>query len=87
MFTIGYGDITPTNTLETISCVGYILFSSIQLSYSISTVGAIINELTVHAEEVRVKLKVVNNFMHKHGIGANLQYEVRAYLDYFWHQD
>jgi potassium voltage-gated channel Eag-related subfamily H protein 5 len=42
MFTVGYGDITPKSGLEKIICILLILVSSIQLPYSINTVGSII---------------------------------------------
>jgi hypothetical protein len=60
MFTVGYGDIVPQNVPELIACIAFTIFSSIQLSYTVSTVGTLLQELKNQAEEVRLKLKLVN---------------------------
>lgn len=42
MFTVGYGDITPKTKLEKSFTIIFIILSSIQLPYSVNTVGNII---------------------------------------------
>lgn len=48
MFTIGYGDVIPVSHLERIVAILYMMICSIQLSYSVSTVGAIIDKISAY---------------------------------------
>jgi hypothetical protein len=45
MFTVGYGDISPLNSLEKVFCICYMFLSTLQLSYSVNTIGAILTLL------------------------------------------
>lgn len=49
MFTIGYGDIIPINYIERVIAILYMMICSIQLSYSISTIGAIIDKISAYS--------------------------------------
>ena len=51
MFTVGYGDITPKTEAEYILAIIFMMISSIQLSYSVSTVGAVLERITSFKEE------------------------------------
>jgi potassium voltage-gated channel Eag-related subfamily H protein 5 len=42
MFTVGFGDITPKTEAEVVVTILFIILSSIQLPYSVNTVGNII---------------------------------------------
>lgn len=46
MFTVGYGDISPSNDLERMFAIGFMMICSIQLSYSVNTVGTIIDRIS-----------------------------------------
>ena len=48
MFTIGYGDVVPISYLERVIAILYMAICSIQLSYSVSTVGAIIDKISAY---------------------------------------
>lgn len=48
MFTIGYGDVVPISYLERVVAILYMMVCSIQLSYSVSTVGAIIDTISAY---------------------------------------
>lgn len=50
MFTVGYGDITPKTEPEYILAIIFMMVSSIQLSYSVSTVGAVLEKITSFKE-------------------------------------
>lgn len=72
MFTVGYGDVIPRNTLEKAVSILFIMITSIQLPYSVSTVGTIIKEISAYGEEKARKLRLLNSFMHKRQINQEL---------------
>ncbi|CAD8147834.1 unnamed protein product [Paramecium pentaurelia] len=84
MFTVGYGDITPKTEPEYILAIIFMMVSSIQLSYSVSTVGAVLEKITSFKEIKQKKLSIINNFMEKKQINSKLQFQVRQYLNYYW---
>ncbi|CAK56656.1 unnamed protein product (macronuclear) [Paramecium tetraurelia] len=84
MFTVGYGDITPKSGLEKSICIFLILISSIQLPYSINTVGSIIEKISDYGEETRNKLRTINSYMNKKRVPYNIQNQIRQYLNHYW---
>ncbi|CAD8096804.1 unnamed protein product [Paramecium sonneborni] len=86
MFTVGYGDITPKTEPEYILAIIFMMVSSIQLSYSVSTVGAVLEKITSFKEIKQKKLSIINNFMANKQINFKLQFQVRQYLSYYWNK-
>ncbi|CAD8116941.1 unnamed protein product [Paramecium sonneborni] len=84
MFTIGYGDISPKSGLEKSTCIFLILVSSIQLPYSINTVGSIIEKITDYGEDTKNKLRTINSYMNKKQVPYYLQNQIRQYLNHYW---
>lgn len=95
MITVGYGDFSPVHQLEKLFGIIFMLISCIQLSYSVSTIGSIIEEIRIDQEENKRKLRLITSFMEKKGTTAALQrrlayanlillFSVREYLLYFW---
>ncbi|CAD8052125.1 unnamed protein product [Paramecium primaurelia] len=81
MFTIGYGDLTPQ---QYVTCIIFIMIFSIQLPYSVNTVGAIIDEISKYSEQKLQKLRIINTYMAKKKITYELQVKIRQYLAYYW---
>ncbi|KAM3138474.1 hypothetical protein pb186bvf_009388 [Paramecium bursaria] len=84
MFTIGYGDMSAQNNLEYFIVILLIMVSSIQLPYSVNTVGTIIDRIQQYNESKQQKLRVINTYMTKKKISYQLQFQIREYLNYFW---
>ncbi|CAD8121596.1 unnamed protein product [Paramecium sonneborni] len=84
MFTIGYGDVLPQSNLERIVCCLFIIMASLQLPYSINTVGAIISQISEYGQDKKRKLRIINSYMQKKRIPFQLQSEIRQYLNYYW---
>lgn len=72
MFTVGYGDITPVSFEERIIAILYMMICSIQLSYSVSTVGAILDKISAYEEEKMKKVHTINTYMQNKKIGYEL---------------
>lgn len=63
MFTVGFGDIAPISNLEKVTTIIFIMITSIQLPYSINTVGKFIEEITAYGEETMRRLSIINTYM------------------------
>jgi len=74
MFTIGYGDVIPVSYLERLIAILYMMICSIQLSYSVSTVGAIIDKISAYSQEKMRKVHTINTYMQNKKISYELQY-------------
>lgn len=68
MFTVGYGDITPKSKLEKQLVIVFILISSIQLPYSVNTVGGIIDKLSHYRESNEIKFRTINGYMQRKNV-------------------
>ncbi|CAD8180989.1 unnamed protein product [Paramecium pentaurelia] len=84
IFTVGYGDVTPQSSIEKIVTIVLIMISSIQLPYSVNTVGNIIKEISTFSEERKRKLRIINSYMNKSSMSSGLQMKIRQYLTYYW---
>ncbi|CAD8095941.1 unnamed protein product [Paramecium sonneborni] len=84
IFTVGYGDVTPQSNIEKVVTIVLIMISSIQLPYSVNTVGNIITEMTAFSEERKRKLRIINSYMNKGRMSTGLQMQIRQYLTYYW---
>ncbi|CAD8196694.1 unnamed protein product [Paramecium octaurelia] len=84
MFTVGYGDITPQTNPEMIVSIIFMSVCSVQLSYSVSTVSSIIEQISGFKKEKKRKFNIINNYMQQKNISYELQFQIREYLNYFW---
>lgn len=51
------------------------MICSIQLSYSVNTVGAIIDKISLYNEVKLKKIRIINSYMQKNKISFQLQYQ------------
>ncbi|CAD8140398.1 unnamed protein product [Paramecium pentaurelia] len=86
-FTVGYGDITPQNTSEKCFTIIYMFFCTLQLSYSVNTIGSILIQLKENNEEIKQKMTAVTEHMRNRQMSRGLQFKVREYLNYYWQQE
>ncbi|CAD8126309.1 unnamed protein product [Paramecium sonneborni] len=84
MFTIGYGDVTPQSSAEKVVAVSYIIAASIQLPYSVNTLGTIIQQISVYTVEKKRKLRIINSYLNQQKISQDLQIQIREYLTFRW---
>ncbi|CAD8055839.1 unnamed protein product [Paramecium sonneborni] len=86
-FTVGYGDITPQNDFEKCFTIAYMFFCTLQLSYSVNTIGSILLQLKENNEEIKQKITSVTEYMSNRQMSKGLQFKVREYLSYYWQQE
>ncbi|CAD8131677.1 unnamed protein product [Paramecium octaurelia] len=87
MFTVGYGEIVPTNPIEKIFCICYMFLSTMQLSFSVNTIGTILTQIKENNEKIRQKMTCINEYMREKQISQSLQYKVREYFNFYWEQE
>ena len=61
--------------LERIISIGFMMVCSIQLSYSVNTVGAIIDRISQYRENYLRKMQTINTYMQRKKISYKLQYQ------------
>ena len=77
MVTVGYGEITPTNNLETIVNIISMVIACGVFGYSFNAIGTIIQDFNKEEEDIRKKLYILNKFMERKKINENLKSMVR----------
>ena len=88
MTSIGYGDITPSNTSERLLCIMVMIISSGIFGFIIGNIGSIIEKHS-HKENVRRETIVnLNCIMKKHSFSNDLKAKTRKYMEYvFLHNE
>ncbi len=84
MVTIGYGDITPQSTQQTIFAMMVEIAGAAMYGYVIGNVASVIANLDVARSQYLEKLERVNTFMKFRSIPEDLQERVRQYYAYLW---
>lgn len=84
MMTVGYGDITPRNEIEIIICLISLVLGCVVYAYNINSVGMILQDINKEQSDFQHKINIINSFMHKKKISADLQRRIREYLRFIW---
>lgn len=72
MTTIGFGDIVPTNAVETVVCIFSMIIACGIFGYSINSIGSIFLELKKEDEAEKENLFVINRYMDEKNISRDL---------------
>lgn len=78
---VGYGDITPRNTLEMFFCTFLIMFGSIVWAYIIGNACGIVNTIDVATLQHRHTMDQLNRFMEDQGLPQSQRLRLRAYFN------
>ncbi|EAR92302.2 cation channel family protein (macronuclear) [Tetrahymena thermophila SB210] len=82
MITVGYGDITPTTTVERIFVILICLVGCGVFAYSVNSIGSIISAITQKSTNFRQKMSLLTIHMKKRGLNTELQMKVKKYFEY-----
>lgn len=82
--TVGYGDITPADTPQTIYAMLIEIIGAGMYGYVIGNVASLLANIDVAKAHFSEKLEQVNAFLKYREIPADLQTRVRSYYDYLW---
>ncbi|KAL4427571.1 hypothetical protein ABPG74_012962 [Tetrahymena malaccensis] len=82
MVTIGYGDITPVNSIEIIYSLFISFITCGLFGYCINFIGSIFTELSKKSKEFQKKLLVITKYLNSRNIDQSNQIRVLKYLEY-----
>ncbi|CAD8097882.1 unnamed protein product [Paramecium primaurelia] len=82
MITVGYGDITPQNYIETIICIILMFMACGVFAFSINKIGSILSTINDQKSQFIFNLHAISKYMKQHNIPLQLQDRVRSYLQY-----
>jgi Ion channel len=73
MMTVGYGDITPQNSMEVLFATITVVFGCGVYAYNLNAVGILLSELRKEENKFNSSLRIINKFMDKKKIDTELQ--------------
>ena len=80
--TVGYGDVTPSNTDERICSCFFILIGCITFGYCINCIGLIFSEISEELNSFEEKIREIDQYMRKRDVDLDLQIRVRNYIEW-----
>lgn len=87
MMTVGYGDVIPQNQFEIVVTLTNVIFGCGVYAYNINSIGMILREIAKEEFEFSHNINVINQFMHRKNIRADLQMKIREYLRFIWKEE
>ena len=82
--TVGYGDITPTNTMERYYCLFAMLIGAMMFGYMMSTIGSMVTQLDRQAAIVEDRMDAVKEWLTSRNMPRTLHIRVRKYYEYYY---
>lgn len=69
---------------ERLVTIGFMICSTLQLSYTISAIWNVYSKLNEKSEDHIRKMRAINTYMGSVNISTQLKYEIREYLTFYW---
>ena len=82
MCTVGYGDITPQNSIEMAFASFVMLCGTFGLGYCVNSVGVLLSRLEERSKEMVETMKSADIFMRHKNINLDLKVKVKKYLEF-----
>ncbi|CAD8115878.1 unnamed protein product [Paramecium sonneborni] len=87
MITVGYGDLTPQNNYERL-CVNFSMFLACGVfAFSFNSIGLMLSNLNSRQVLYKKSINLLNQFLTKNLIKAELQSRIRNYYDYIFQEE
>ncbi|CAD8112754.1 unnamed protein product [Paramecium sonneborni] len=87
MITVGYGDLTPQNNYERL-CVNFSMFLACGVfAFSFNSIGLMLSNLNSRQVLYKRSTNLLNQFLTKNQIKAELQSRIRNYYDYIFQEE
>ena len=87
MNTVGFGDITPINSIEIAFIILLILIGCGLFAVNINSIGLILSNLSRRSNDCSKELNIINQFMLEKDINFELRMRIRKYLQYIWNEE
>ena len=82
--TIGYGDITPTGSVQTVFVIFIELLGAAMYGMIIGNIANLISHIDVAKSQYKDKLDKINAFLNYRNIPHDLQRKINDYYSYLW---
>jgi hypothetical protein len=82
--TVGYGDITPTNDVERLFCLGALLIGGLVFGFIVSTIGSMVAAIDRQAGIIDEKMDAVKEYMLHRRIPRPIAKRVRIYYEHYF---
>ena len=84
MSTVGYGDIVPTNALETAFTTAVILFGGLLVPAIVGALASMMANLNAALREYRARMVALRRVMRRQALPAALRASIVRYHDHLW---
>ncbi|KAL4486166.1 hypothetical protein ABPG72_012219 [Tetrahymena utriculariae] len=84
MATVGYGDITPQNSLEILFTTITIFVTCVVYAFSLNTIGGIIENIEKKDKKYKDNLQIIHGLMREEEVSRELKIEVSNYIEYLY---
>lgn len=68
MSTVGYGDIRPTNPLEVILAICFVMTCSVIFGFTLNSIGEIVQDFFQFEKHIQEKRYIIANYMNRNFI-------------------
>ena len=72
MATVGFGELSPQSTIQRITCIGFILFTTCVFAYTVNTIGNIYDERMQIDNMKKIKLVELNDYLRNKNVSRDL---------------
>lgn len=72
MATVGFGEFSPSSTIQRIASIGFILFSTVVFAYTVNTIGEIYDERQQMDNLKKIKLVELNEYLNDKNVNREL---------------
>ncbi|KAL4481510.1 hypothetical protein ABPG74_007599 [Tetrahymena malaccensis] len=84
MVTVGYGDITPQNSIEVVFTTVTIFVTCIVYAFSLNTIGSIIENIEKKDKKYKENMQVIHGLMREENVSRDLRIKVSNYVEYLY---
>lgn len=84
MTTVGYGDIYPITTVETVFAIVNMGISCAMFAYILGSIGSIVSKSTARSTEYKEQILCINLYSINKQLPVALKTRMRQYLDSIW---
>ncbi|KAL4488010.1 hypothetical protein ABPG72_009348 [Tetrahymena utriculariae] len=84
MATVGYGDITPQNTIEVLFTTITIFVTCVVYAFSLNTIGGIIENIEKKDKKYKENLQIIHALMREEEVSRELKIQVSNYIEYLY---
>ena len=86
MTTVGYGDITPTNALESTYCMAAMVIGGFIYGYIISVISSIVASSDANDREYNERMGTLASWLKYHKMPENVRRNVRSYFKAYFRE-